>query len=430
MDFAQPLPHTLLSAPRYALILGINPAHFAGGVGDAAYPINSNRCNDVWPRYSWQHSDSVSTYELLHEIQTVEADIAEQLGWWPAPKWIEEDVQQFSRHYRRGLYRAYGRNVRAHRASVQATYGKVIAPGQRATTLIEADATVTLSDEDSDGFSETATITAATTITDINELKVFFANTGADPRWQVRQPRSKSVSGGTVTFVFDAWLLIDPDLLSMPPSTSGFSAVDLDDADSYVDTVDVYRVYNDTTATSAQLIWEPTPRATTLAATGFCLSASSGNNAVLVTQDGVLHIRDPELGIVVPQAATYDEDDEQWEQDAFAEGRDPDFVKLWYMCGETSQSYTKGRSYDPLPSKWAKAIAQMVTARFERSFCACGNATALAQKWRLDVADIEDAPYRVSESDLANPFGTRYGEILAWRTVKNERRKVKGGGAV
>jgi hypothetical protein len=430
MDFAQPLPYTLLSAPRYAEILGINPAHFAGGVGDNCYPINSNRCNDVWPRYSWQHADSVSQFDLLTEIKKAEADIAEQLGWWPAPTWIEEDVQQFPRPYRRGLYGTYGRNVRAHRRSVFTTFAKVIAPGQRATTLIEAGATVTLSDEDGDGFSETATVTTATTITDVNELKVFFAGTAADPRWQVRHPKSITADGATATFVFDAWRFIDPDLHAAPPDTSGFSAIDLDSAASYVATADVYRVYNDTTATSAQLVWEPTPRATTLAATGFCLSASEGNDAALVTQDGVLHIRDPELGIVVPQAATYDDDDAQWNQTSFSEGRDPDFVKLWYMCGEIGRMYTSGFKYDPLPDKWAKAIAQIATARLERNFQACGNAAGLARKWQLDVADIEDAPYRVTESDLGNPFGTRYGEILAWRTVKNERRKVKGGGAI
>jgi hypothetical protein len=31
---------------------------------------------------------------------------------------------------------------------------------------------------------------------------------------------------------------------------------------------------------------------------------------------------------------------------------------------------------------------------------------------------------------MDNPFGTRYGEILAWRKVKQERRVLRSGGAI
>lgn len=427
-DAATALPRTLLSLPRYARILGVNPAHFAGGVGETVWPMLNNRCNDVWARYSWQHADSVSHYDLANAIHEAEWDIARELGWWPAPKWLYQEVEMFPRHHRRGAYQKYGRNVRYQRKSVLTEFGKVIAPGQRATTLIEADVTVTYSDEDGDGFDETATVTVTTTLTDEVEICCFFDGTAADPGWEIRPARSKSISGGTWTGVYDAWLFLDPDVQAKAPTTDGFAAIDLDDASNYVSTVDVYRVYNDTTARSCQLLWEPDPRALNLAGSGFCTSTSDCVACELTTQDGCLHVRDAERGVVVPTPATYDDTDAQWEQEAFTEGREPDMVKLWYYAGHYSNEWLSGRCVDPLDGKWARAIAQMATARLERPFCSCGNAQALAQKWQKDAAEIDEElsiPFELMD----NPFGTRYGEIMAWRQVKRSRRHL-GGGAV
>jgi hypothetical protein len=424
VTLAEPLPHTLLNLPRFAKIMGINPVHFMGAIGPAgAFPMLDNRCNDVWPQYSWQYSDSISRYELAETIQQVEYDLAQELGWFPAPMWINEEVRDFPRFYRKDSYRAYGRNVRGMRVSARTRFIRVIAPGRRGTTLIKtatvAAGTLTYSDEDLDGFFETATIEVATTLTEPREIEVFIQGIGAHPGWRIWPSRSRMISDGTFTAVFDSWLFIDPDILDRYPDSDGFGAIDISTVSEYVTSVDVYRVFNDTTQVSAQFFWEPTTNV---------LPFSTGDSAgELVVQDGVLHIRSPQKGTVVPTPATYA--DGEWTAVGYTKTRDPDLVKLWYYAGEYSNDYFSENTGDPLPQKWARTIAQLAVARMERPFCSCGNLTALAAKWRVDAA-IMGNDLNIAPNDLENPFGTRYGEILAWRTVRNTRGRSLGGGAI
>jgi hypothetical protein len=425
---AEPYPVTMLSLARFAQILGVNPVHFWGAVGPAqAFPLTDNRCNDIWPQYSYQYDDSVSRYDLALAIQDAEEAIANELGWYPAPVWINEEVHEFPRHYRRHAHRTSGLNVRGLPLSIKAKFCKTIAPGRRTADLIETatvDAgTLVYSDEDGDGFYETATVTATVTTTNVREMQVFFADSQGHPGFEIRAPREKEIAAGTFTAVFDSWLFIDPDLLGAYPTTAGFGAVDISTVDNYVSEVEVYRVYNDTSEVAAQFLWEPFPAAATYSPFG---AAGAGE---LTEQDGTLHIRDARLGIVVPTPATYDDDEDDWTFASYSVCREPQMVKLWYYCGEHSNAYLGNRTGDPLSARWAQAIAQLTVARLERPFCSCGNLRALSLKWQQDAADLS-ANIRVPDRDLANPFGTRYGEILAWRVVSRESMKLRGGGAI
>ena len=151
---------TLLSLNYYAQIMGINPMHFAGATTDDYFPLR-NTCADLWVQESWQFADMVSRESLAQEIDQAETAIANELGWWPAPKWIVQEVHRYPRFYRKDAYRFGGRNVRNQRVGVGCDYGMIISPGQRASSLIEAGATVTYTDADGDGFYETATVTVA-----------------------------------------------------------------------------------------------------------------------------------------------------------------------------------------------------------------------------------------------------------------------------
>jgi hypothetical protein len=428
---------TLLSLDRYARMMGINPMHFSGATTDDYFPLR-NSCNDLWVQRSWDFADAVSREELAREIAQAELDIANELGWWPAPKWIVQEQHRYPRHYRRDAFRVYGRNIRSMRVGVKTDYAKVISPGRRATSAVDTGATVTYTDADGDGFRETATVTATTTLTNVNEVFAFTAGKSGAQTWEIRPARTKTISGGTLTMTFWSWQMIDPDLWDAFPtaaSLDGQISINLSEltgAGPYtnvVGTVDVYRVYTDTTEASAQMIWEPTPIKTSLLGPDFCVTASECAGCRLTTQDGCFHIRDPLTGYVVPTPATYDEDNAQWDQVCFTENREPDSVKLWYYCGDLSQDYLSGRVGDPLDRKWAEAIAQLTTARLERQLCTCGNLTALTQKWQKDAAEGSN-DLNVPFEEMDNPFGTRLGELYAWRKVRRERQKITGGGAV
>lgn len=429
---------TLLSLNRYANIMGINPMHFAGATAGDSFPLH-NSCADLWQQYSWQFADVVGREDLANEIKNAERDIVRELGWWPAPVWRYQEVRTYPRHYRRDAYAQFGRNIRHQRKGIKTEFAKVIGGGRRATTLVEAGATVTYSDEDGDGFAETATVTATTTVTDVFELFAFTADKEGAEQWEIRDPRSKSISGSTVTFTFWSWQMIDPEVWERFPSTvflDGDVTIDLSgltetpvDTMNLVGTVDIYRVYNDNITAPVLFLWEPTPKGTVIGLNWSCSTSDSCEACGFTTQSGCLGVRLPIEGVVVPTPATYDEDSAQWNQACFNECRDPDLTKLWYRCGHISNEYLAGTSYDPLSDRWAKAIAQLATARLERPLCSCGNTKALTVKWQMDAAQQTNR-LMVTDEDLGNPFGTRYGEILAWRQIRRERHIIRGGGVV
>ena len=197
LSLAEPLPYTLLSLSGYAQIMGINPVHFMGATASSigVFPIQggggSNSCNDLWHRYSWQWADSVSHYDLAEAIQQAEYDIARELGYWMAPMWISQEVHQYPRHHRQDVYRVGGRNVRGQMNSIKTNFAKIIAGGRRNVdtklgTATVAGGSLAYTDEDGDGFAETATVELATTLTDETQIKVYFTDTLGAQEWEIR----------------------------------------------------------------------------------------------------------------------------------------------------------------------------------------------------------------------------------------------------
>lgn len=418
-DFAQPLQRTILSLPSFAAIMGLNPPHFSGGFGQTVFPVGSN-CDDVWPRYPWQASDRISLSELADTIYNVEEEIANYLGYYPGPKWIAKEMHPYPRHHRRDVY-GLGSNSRGQYKSVITKKGKFIQAGQRAVTLLDDSVAVVYSDESGSGINDTATITVATSLTDECEINAYFAGTGGALEWEIRPARSKTISGGNVILVYDSWLLLDPDLLAAYPTTAGFDGLDLATSTNFVAAVDVYREYTDTTTKSAEFSWEPKPLNALL--NTVCASCGGTGCAACAntTQDGCLHIRDVDRGIAVPTPATYDEDEESWSLAQWSECREPDTVKIWYYAGDLDERFLRGESCERLSKYYAQAIAWMASARLERPPCGCQNIRAMFNDLRRDLAfsgtGEGDGSYFISPEDLNNPFGTRKGEVMAWRKL-------------
>lgn len=440
-SYAQPYKRTLLSLPYYARIMGIDPANFMGATAGDIFPVIPNRNKDVWPRYSWQASDRVSHEDLSRAIYQAERDIAEVLGYWPAPTWIAEEIRPFPRHYRRDVWRYSGQDVRMNAVSVQTQWGKVIVAGQRAVdpigTATLAGLTLAFSDLDVDGFYETATITlplpaSLSTLTDACQVKVFFADEDGSLDWEIRPVRSKTIAGGNVVIVLDTWLLVDPDVASYYPTEAGQHAIDIsgNPPSNVVTSVDVYREYTDTTGVSAVFYWEPTP--TGIGANLFCTSCGgSGCQAcTLTTQDGCLHIREPNQGIVVPTPAIYSETTGTWAFNCYSVCRDPDYVQIYYYCGEICNESRAGRTCEEIPNDLAMAIAELATTRLERPMCAGTNIIALQARWREDLARAGEVSFNLSLGDLDNPFGTQRGAIQAWRRVGKLREHVVQGAVI
>lgn len=429
---AMPLKPTLLPLFHYARLMGINPAHFAGGYGTTYYPI-TNACKDVWPRYAWQQVDRVSHEDIAYAIYNAEQEIANLVGYWPAPMWMAQEVHRWPRHHRRDMWRQGATNVRGARNSIKCNYGKFIQGGRRAVSLVCAatcaGGSLAYQDLDGDGFTETARVQCATTVTDECELKIYHTGQGGAREWEIRPARSKSISGGTFTGYYDAWMFIDPELLAAPADRDGFNGFNLNTTANYVTTVDVYREYNDWTQAAAVFYWEPRPQTLT---TSFCTCGGAGCTAcTLTTQDGCLHVRDQDAGLVVPSPGSYDADDGEWDQSAFTECRDPDTVKLYYYAGEIDNENLGGETCRTMSDYWGRIIAYLATARLERPFCSCGNVTALSRYLREDLALVGTAgSFQVDPNILRNPLGTRRGEVFAWNQINQVSKKRVTGGAL
>jgi hypothetical protein len=404
--------------------LGVNPVHFFGAYTDTIFSITSSACSDVWARHDYQKSDQVSRQQLLESIMDTELEFSRFLGFHIGPQWNSEDVINYPKYHRPDARGGNGRNVSGNIKSVAASWKKFISQGRRTLDLIGAATTsnssLVYSDEDGDGFAETATIIMTTTVADPRELHAYISGTGGDPRWEIREPRYKTISGGVATIAFDSWLFIDPALDgAYPRGDDRFRAIDIGTTDNYVTQVDLYREYTDTTATSAQFYWGANP------AVGFPFSLTcpdcSGTGCAscnLTTQTGCIHVRDVDNSIVAPQPAAYNADTGVWDASVFADCGEPDFVKLWYSSGNMSELYLNGMTTDPLDDYFAEAVSWMATARLERPLCTCGNAAALSDRYQTDIAESgEDRSFLVDFDILGNPFGTRIGELMAWKRL-------------
>lgn len=438
MDAVTPLPRTLLSLEEYRKLLGINPGFFWGAAGSTVFPL-VNQCDDIFYQFYWQNEQNVSREEIANAIKEAEDDITRALNYSPAPAWTE-DVYNYPRHHRRDVIEWGLADNRGSNKSVQLSQGKFIQGGQRAATLVTAAVMVVYTDEDGDGYDETATITTATALTEACELKCYFAGEAANPDWEIRSPRSVTITGGNVVFVYWAWQLLDPELQQRLTVATQTTPIDIEAAASYVATVDVYREYNDFTAVSAQFFWERQSLSQFgLLPAGFCCNSCNGDGCpacTFITQDGCIHVKNAEGNFAVPVPATYDSDNARWQRDTLTVCRDPDMVKMWYLAGDQSQEYKTGRTCEPLSRFWAQTIAWLATARINRPFCTCNNSQTFPdspgnlQRDLSFTGSRQLGNFRVSEADLNNPLGTKMGEVKAWKRISRLGQEMMMGVAI
>lgn len=404
---------TILSLDRYAKILGISPAHFNGGIAASVNPQvfpATGACGKIYQQYSWQGADQVAREDIARAIKSAEDSIHDITNSWIGAKFTVQDIVQWPRYHRRAHY-LNRRDNRGFKNHVKTNDKNIISPGRRGTTLIEGGATVTYTDEDNDGLEETATIVVSTTITDIREVRTYFVNENADPIWEVRPPRSITISGGNATIVFWSWQLIDPDLWDALPTSDGFGAIDISTTDNYVATVDVYREYVDTSQDAVSFFWDE----------------NCSSNMTLTEQGGTFLVRDAEMGLVVPHPATYA--DGAWSESSWSINADPSTVKLWYQSGFLSQKYLNGTDTESVSDFYAWITSMIATARLERPLCACPSIEAVSQDWQRDMrfSSQGSGSWQVTMEDLSNPIGTKKGEIMAWRMLYSKYESVDGG---
>lgn len=378
-----PRPHTTLSS--YADKMGINPMHFFGGVTQGLFNLSSS-CGTVWQRHTWQNDDNVSHEDLAYQLMNAERDIFALFNYPVHPQWVALDIPYPKP--RNGMYNKYGGYK-----TLSLNVGYVHAAGVRKSVKVADALDVIYTDEDGDGYKETATIDIS-----LLDQTEWFDNYGkilvvaTDYGEEFAIDSYLSIDANKI--VARGWVMIDPEIASAFPKDDRV-IIDLGKDENLIQQVDLYRVYNDPTG-AVLFDW--------------------GNGT---TQPGTAEILDVGAGIVrpIPDGTT-----------GWCTGTAPSRVKLSVYTGYVADDYwnvTADEEHAKLDPLFAETIRLLATARLERDLCGCGNVLALGKDLREDMALVSPQGNFLAVADVIQecPFGTRRGEWLAFNKVKNFQDK-------
>lgn len=390
---------TWLSLDEFGQIIGLSPFGLNQLHHNRLQP--NTVCGEVFFQQSWQHSDRVGRDDIAQAIQEAEQEIALEAGFNLMPDWVLDERQPYPAPAVPGAF-GNGLNVRAMSKSLEVAKGYVISGGFRRKVLVEAGATITLSDVDADGYQETCQVIVPVSITNTSEIRLFYPAHDGEDAWEIR-PIKVSISGGQATITFKRWQVAAANQMDSMEA----KVLDATLNTSYESTVDVYYVYNDH-STQAAFLWENGDGCTDCC--GSCAACQFGS------QSACFHTRDPRLGFVVPTPATWDADTEEFVSTAYAACREPDQIRLWYYSGYVDNHLA--RPYAELSPYWKSTIAYYAASKFDRPVCGCSNVEQFIEKWREDLARSDkQRSYTLTPDLLGNKFGTTAGAIYAWKQV-------------
>jgi hypothetical protein len=413
----------LMPLETFRKILGYNPWHFFSLVGTVGRTKVDSACNDVVYEYPWQNANAAGRQGVLDALQTAEDKLFDYLLYRPGPRYVTETIA-YPRFYDTMLRAGYF-DPTGHWASVETREKYLLAIGVETRAAIQTGVAVTYSDPDGDTINEVATFSVATTVTDPDQIEVYFTSAdrfdgssipatgdaGDAARFQIR-PLTVRISGGTATIRGPSWLFVKPALqetgVNLDPATAG----------NFAATVDIYRRYTDpdgTTSDTAQaaLIWESQPCG------GFWWCCDSTDPAATAQAVARAAIRDSRRGLVSLGPAAYDSVAATWSAAwCGTPGYAPDRVTLRYRAGIALVDGQIARQWQPI-------VARLAMAELSEELCGCETANRELHRWRFDLArsgGANDEQYgAISAADLDNPYGTRRGQVAAWRAVKNLR---------
>lgn len=384
---------TLLPLDSWAKIMGVNPWEF-NQIGEGFPVPNTAQCEHVFFQYQWQQ-DFLSRDEIAQAIQSAETMIADYLGFWPAPKYLVDEVHGYPRTGIRDTW-GNGGTARGQYKALQAHWGKIQGGGIMARSTVDLAGAVVLSDTNGDGIDDKFTVTVATSVTDVSEIAIYFKSSDrngddVDETWRIR-PVKVSISGGNAVITGHPSLLVIPDLATKTDA----EVLDVT-ASIYVSEVEVYRVYRDTTATTTTMnqgsaMWENTP--------GGCDTPDCAVQYVPIC----LGFRNAYTGLVYT--------DYMLDGVCPPYAREPDRVSMNYLAGEP---LVNGQMNPDL----ADAVAKLATSLLPVDKCGCERSNRIISWWRSMVNQGEEQRPITTEEINNNPFGeARRGTLFAWHKLE------------
>lgn len=403
--------------------IGISPWHFWGLADASIVPIVS-KCSTLVLEYAWQGSDAAGRDDIRRALERAEEKLKKYLQYRVAPQYVEETVA-WPRHYETPLTRMHNHDATGRRVAVFAPEGYIRQMGIEQLTAIGtatvAGGALAYSALFHPTLQDTFTITLPTTVTDPDQIAVYFASadrwdgTAVGDKWRV-QPIRAVISGGNVVITGRKWLLVKPLLYQNPV----LHALDPTVATNFVTSLEVYQRTtnqngNTVTTSQATLTYESNECASCWGpcwCAGAPSSSDPGTTGQVIARAG---IRDSVLGEVTPGAATYNATAGTWSSAWCCGGFcDPDRVTLRYLAGAPLED-------GQMAQHWQQVVAQLGAAELKRRICACRETNERLHDLQQDLTleSTQTERYAVAPEDLSNPFGTRRGHVQAWRASKD-----------
>lgn len=395
--------YTWMPIDYYAKCCGLNPAHFNGGGeisladGRKIFPLR-NAVQDIWPQYSWQSGSRLSIEDLSQSIRDAELEISKLIGFNLVPDWVTNESHQFDMNmFKFGDGYSNTNPVTGH-VELKPNLSWFVAGGVRKTTLIGTPAILRV-DTDGDGFAEVFRVVqdvSAIPACVQRNIKFYIAGKGAERIYEVRWPYKLSINPITkiMTADFNFWLCVDQDLRNAFPTDEDSFMIDMQDANSFIKTIDVYYEENDTSQSHVSFY-----------------SQYNGVNNLVAT--GYINKSPGQGGFIETVAANYI--NSAWQHSCASSI--PYTAYLNYHSGYSdSRMDVIGENCD-LTKYFGTTIFYLATARLSRIFMSNENATSMMEDLRRDYVDPDKSSFYPEA--LENPFGTRVGEVKAWLRVKN-----------
>jgi hypothetical protein len=404
----------LVSLETFRKEMQFHPFHF-WQLANASTPVSSD-CPDLVYEYGWKANSAAGRDDLRRALETAEQKLSDYLGYSVGPHYATAIVD-FPRFYDQSLARINQGGADGRWLSVHLPEAKIISVGietlDSITTLTQAD--LTFIDSDGDGLADVWLATFATSITDPDEIAVYYGlndRVDAEPvgeRWRI-WPLQVTLSGGVCTLRGKPWQIV------RPIKYEGVSSAALDPTlmANYALSLDVYRRYIDPTGTTndtaqAKLIWETPP----YPAWSECLNCgdatdSSTDPAAVAYALARVGLRDVAQGLVSLGEAIYSASSGLWSRQSFDGCRPPDRVEIRYRAGDDLDN-------------WTTTICRLAAAELGKRASACDAANKELYRYQIDLAFSGNAAIEkmnISTEDLNNPFGTRLGQVLAYKQVK------------
>lgn len=333
--------------PAYAAIVGIQEEAFWGIERDI----------DFQEKYAiWTLRERCM---LAHYLDEAQERIEDELGYPLSPRWFNDDLQ--------------------YSCFLVLKRGKIIEAGVEAATAIETGAALTTG-------GDPYYLTVTTDVTDESEIRVYYPTSeGVEAQEVEINPSDIDLDTvvGQATIYIPRCRCVKIDYVQNPDH-----GWDYDDETYFLDEVDVYRVYNDSSE-NAELVY---PHRSS------CLCPRCTVVCGEYVHDACVYLRNEELGIIDVLRASYTDAD-GWTACCTSSCGEPERVRVYYKAGPATLSH-----------KAQTAVIRLAHTLMPRMPCGC-------EKYVLAWERDNNIPDVMTRERVNNPLGLADGAWYAWAFV-------------